>query len=132
MKNEIWVDIKGFEGYYQVSNYGNVRSVQRLIKNKHGYRLINGKVLKKLNSFDGYHSVQLRRSCTKTCLLVHRIVAEHFLIPVKGMGIVNHLDAIKTNNYYLNLEWTNKSGNLIHAINMGKLARNEKGVLCSA
>lgn len=120
IENEIWEAVAGFDGYYEVSNFGNVKGVDRMVKNGHGERLIKSNYLKLLPAFDGYLGVQLRKGCKKTCLLVHRIVATVFVFNDGNMPIVNHKDFNKQNNHYSNLEWTTKSGNAYHAISGGR------------
>lgn len=108
---EEYKDIKGFEGFYQISNHGNVRSLNRIIKG----REYKGSVLKNLIGYGGYPSIQLRVSIKKTCFYIHRLVAEHFLENKSNNPIVNHIDENKTNNYYLNLEFVTASQNTIHS-----------------
>lgn len=124
---EIWKPVSQIIGY-EVSNFGRVRSLPRKVKNRSGYRTVNGQIIKQLPAFDGYLGVQLRNSCKKTCFLVHRLVAIHFIDNQKNLPIINHIDGDKKNNKIENLEWTDKSGNAYHAISMGRW--NMKKRLC--
>jgi NUMOD4 motif/HNH endonuclease len=110
MKN-IWKDIKGFEGYYQVSRFGEVKSLDRVIDKEHHYFQ---RILKKLVSKE-YYSVALCKDGKVIRNSVHVLVAKAF-VPGYAPGLeVNHKDGNKKNNYYKNLEWITKSGNKIHA-----------------
>lgn len=108
---EKWIDIKGFEGFYQISNCGNVRSVDRVVSN----RKYKGTELKPLIGFGGYYSVQLRKKVKKTVFYIHRLVAEHFIPNYENKKIINHIDEDKFNNNCCNLEWVTISENAIHS-----------------
>lgn len=105
--NEIWKPIKGYEGFYEVSNLGRVRSLDRTehIRNKAGRitaRQRKGKVLKPcLDSGGHYLHVMLRGKPTN----VHRIVAKTFIDNPNDYPEANHIDEDKTNNCVMNLEW---------------------------
>lgn len=114
---EIWKDIKGYEGYYQVSTLGNIRSIDRTVKqphckdpNKFQYNHYKGQLLKchKINS--GYLVISLTKNHKAKKFLVHRLVAETFLEPKLGKQ-VNHKDENKLNNVLSNLEWCTPSYN---------------------
>lgn len=108
---EKWKDIKGFEGFYQISNLGKVRSLDRVI-NKREFK---GTELKPLIGYGGYYSIQLRKHVKKTVYYIHRLVAEHFIEKKEGKSIINHIDENKFNNCFDNLEWVNISENCIHS-----------------
>ena len=103
---EIWKDIKDYEGIYQVSNLGNVRSLDRL--DNRG-RKTKGRELKKKKMSNGYEFVQLYKyNKFKNCS-IHRLVAQAFLPNPSNLPQVNHKDENITNNRVENLEWcTNK------------------------
>ena len=98
-----WKDIAGYKGYYQVSNKGTVRSLNRVIKG----RFYQGK-LKRLifNKKTGYVQVSLSKEGVQKNFRVHRLVAEAFLPKVEGKNIVHHIDNCKTNNHLDNLRWS--------------------------
>lgn len=103
---ETWKDIPGFEGIYQVSNLGNVRSLDRSVKRKDG-RLVRfrGQALKARVTDDGYLQVQLSNGDNPKTIKVHRLVAEIFIPNPNELPEVNHKDENKTNNAASNLEW---------------------------
>lgn len=122
MNKEIWKDIKGYEELYQVSNLGNVRSLDRYVKQLNNNtiieRIYKGKILKNNIASNGYSRVVLQNRKPKT-FLVHRLVAEAFIPNPNNYLYINHKDEDKTNNHASNLEWCTQSYN----INYGK--RNE-------
>lgn len=118
---EIWVDVKGYEGVYKISNFGNVTSIDRI--NNNG-EFIKGKKL--YGRFQPYHIVSLSKNGKCKQLLVHRLVAIHFIKNLNNYSEVNHLDGNKINNYYKNLQWCNRQQNAQHAVNSG-LCRNQNG-----
>ena len=103
---EIWKDIAGYENEYQVSNLGNVRSLDRRIKYSNGRtRFYKGQLIKPLAAQNGYDVVTLMRKHKGKKCLVHRLVALAFLNNSNGYPEVNHLDENKHNNCVSNLEW---------------------------
>lgn len=127
--NDIWKDIQGYEGLYQVSNKGNVRSLDRWIdrENQPGY-FLKGKVLRPRTGKNGYKYVVLSKNGERRTLTVHRLVASVFLSNPNGFNVVNHIDGEKTNNEAYNLEWCSYSDNTLHAIKEGLIdhKKNEK------
>lgn len=118
---EIWKDIPKFEGYYQVSNLGNVRSVERTIKYKDG-RTYNypSKHLKQRKDTNGYLQVGFNVNGNKSNHRTHRLVAETFLAKPKiDLISVNHIDGIKVNNQLDNLEWVTYSENTQKGYDLG-------------
>lgn len=113
--NEVWVDIKGYEGRYQVNGCGFVRSLHRKAgrRSRRSTRLL-GLFVKK-----GYMTVSLTTNGKPKTFLVHRLVANAFLQRPKGPLEVNHIDGEKLNNCYWNLEWCTKSYNQQHARRLG-------------
>lgn len=117
---EIWKDIKGYEGIYQVSNLGKVRSLDRYKYQKGRYgqmrRFYKGKILKLSKDKYGYLTVKL---CHKIFYKVHRLVAQTFLENPKNKYTVNHKDGNKQNNSVDNLEWATVKENVQHAYRTG-------------
>lgn len=126
---EEWRDIVGYEGLYQVSNLGRVKSVPHLVKNRSGCRMLPERILKQRNSSWGgnYLQVQLYNRQNRECKAVHRLVAEAFHINPENKCDVNHIDGNKQNNCASNLEWATRSENIQHAMNTGLHGRSRKG-----
>lgn len=114
--SEIWKDIEGYEGSYQVSNKGNVRSVDRIVIRSDGLVLpLKGKHLKKSVDSRGYPSVWLQTVGKKArSRRVHRLVAETFVNNPNNLREVNHKSGIKTDCSADNLEWCTRSHNMLH------------------
>lgn len=105
---EIWKDIKGYEGLYQVSNFGRVKSLDRWAEQKNRKsRFIKGVMKKQHINKSGYLTVGLCKDSKGTHYLVHRLVADAFIPNVENLSEVNHKDEVKTNNCVDNLEWCN-------------------------
>ena len=100
---EIWKDIAGYDGKYQVSNFGNVRTNDYCGK---GITCL----LKQSNNGQGYRIVRLNGKVK----LVHRVVAETFIPNPNGLPQVNHIDEIRNNNCVDNLEWCTPWENMMH------------------
>lgn len=105
---EIWKDVVGYEGLYQVSNMGRIKSFH--------YDRVNGRVLKPGWAGCGYLKVGLWQDGKRKCMLVHRLVAIAFLGPPPSPDHeANHKNGDKTDNHVENLEWITHSGNTQHA-----------------
>ncbi len=105
MNNEIWKDIKGYEGLYQVSNKGRVKSLARKVHNKNGTSLMQGRIRTPNYRPNGYLQVGLSTKGKVIKHLIHRLVAEAFIPNPNNLPQVNHKDEDKTNNNVDNLEW---------------------------
>jgi len=112
---EIWKDIKGYEGYYQVSNFGIVKSLDRYVKNViHGEILLKGRIMPKKISSKGYLQGRLSKDGKRTNIPIHRLIAMHFIPNPENKPHVNHIDGDKTNNNISNLEWVTQRENVTH------------------
>lgn len=109
---EIWKDIKDYEGLYQVSNLGRVKSLDRF--NSRGFK-IKGKILQ-IQNHQGYQSVKLYNN-GNIRFLIHRLVAIAFLPNLENKETVNHKDFNRNNNNINNLEWKNQRENNTHYTN---------------
>lgn len=109
LPHEIWRDICGYEGIYQVSNFGRVKSLhfdrERLLKLRQDYK--------------GYVYVVLHKDGECKPCKVHRLVAETFILNSEGKPQVNHIDGNKSNNRVENLEWVTNSENKKHSYENG-------------
>ena len=113
---EIWKPIEGFEDCYEVSNLGNVRSLDRYFycKSKTKPNLFKGKILKQRFDKYGYLTVNLKKSQKSHIKKVHRLVALAFIKNPNNYDNINHIDGIKTNNIISNLEWCTVKENTQH------------------
>ena len=104
---EIWKEVKGFEGYYEVSNLGRVRSVDRIVVDtvRNCERLLKGKLLVQRDNGNGYNGVMLCKEHKLYSKYVHILVAEAFIPNPDDLPCINHKDEDKTNNCVDNLEW---------------------------
>lgn len=106
---EIWKDIVGYEGYYQISNIGRVRSVERIDQRNHKR---GGYFMKNTIFPSGYLYVSLYKDGVSKQFRIHRLVAEHFIVNPNNLPFVNHKDEDKLNNNADNLEWCTNEYNL--------------------
>jgi transcriptional regulator with XRE-family HTH domain len=117
--NEEWRDVQGYEGSYQVSNLGNVRSVTRIVIDKRGgQREWPSKILKQKESKSGYMIVHFRTS-KESHPSVHTLVAKAFIPNQHKKPTVNHKDGDKKNNAVFNLEWYDHAEQMHHAFQNG-------------
>ena len=103
--DEKWLKIDNFD--YYISNYGRVKN----FKNK---------ILKNVRDNTGYIVITLVKEHKKYKKYIHRLVALHFIPNQYNYNEVNHIDGNKSNNHYLNLEWTNRSKNMRHSVDVLK------------
>ena len=122
---EVWVDIKGYEGLYQISTMGNVKSLSRQVKHSNGgLKVLKERMLKtRVNSTTGYREVGLSKDGKQKFHHIHKLVAEAFIDNPHRLPVVNHIDGCKTNNDISNLEWVTCSENIRHALTNG-LSKN--------
>lgn len=120
---EIWKDIKGYEGYYQVSNLGKVRSKDRLVFHPHysneiksNLRMWKGQEISLHFTRGGYRGVRLYRNNKGKTLRLCRLVAINFIANPENKPCVNHIDGNKENDNVNNLEWVTYTENMAHAV----------------
>ena len=129
---EIWKDIEGYEGLYQVSNLGRVRSLDRVVTRPHpkdqhlcDYK-IKGRVLAQLPLTSGYLFVHLHKDKTSIQATVHRLVAKAFVQGYFDGAHVNHKDEDKHNNRADNLEWVTIRENSMYGTCQDRLHKNQR------
>ena len=108
---EEWRDIKGYEGYYQISNMGRVKSLERTVRCGRGYKTIPEKIRKGKDNSYGYLQVGLSKDGRKKWYRINRLVAQAFLENPDNLPEVNHKNEDKTDNRVENLEWCSRSYN---------------------
>jgi len=113
---EVWKDINGSEGIYQVSSLGRIRSCDRIIVERPTQKTqrVKGKIIKTVPGTTGYLIFSLHNKYRQVSARVHRIVAMTFLPLLEGKNHVNHKNGIKTDNRVDNLEWVTRSENELH------------------
>ena len=136
---EEWRDIKGFEGYYQVSNLGQIRSVDRKIYQSHNQKDSNYKSKLRKPTVDkhGYLEINLCKGSKSKKYLVHRLVANAFIPNPNNYPQVNHIDENKHNNFVDNLEWCTPKYNSNYGYRKERIKKartnnmyNQKAVKC--
>lgn len=134
MIKEEWRDITGYEGLYQVSNLGRVKSLEREIGHRYAgqTRTIPEKIMNVCDNGNGYKTIHLRKNGKRKVRYIHRLVAECFLPPIEGKNYINHKDYDITNNAADNLEWCTQKENVRYSAHhmrkpkAKRRARNEK------
>lgn len=136
MEEEIWKDVVGYEGYYQASNLGKIKSLSRVVNSCMGNPSTRKETILKsqiINS--GYKVSTFCLDYNKRNFFVHRVVAECFVSNPQDLPEVNHINGIKTDNRAENLEWCSRSENKKHAYRIGlRTAPNVvfiDGVVCA-
>ena len=134
MTEEVWKPVVGYEKYYEISNYGNCRSLSRKIEYKSDSKkrkgLWKGKLLKPIKTEYGYLKYQFCINGVCKRFFAHRVVAIAFLDNKKNKKCVNHIDANRENNMVDNLEWATDSENVYHSYNHGNRDKKFYGICC--
>ena len=124
---EIWKDIKGYEGLYQCSTCGNIRSLDRYICESSGKKQFRkGQMIVPRKNKNGYLQFALNKNAKRKMVYVHIIVAETFIENINDNLVVNHKDGNKLNNNIDNLEWCSYSENNLHSYRkLNRITSNE-------
>ena len=125
-KREIWRDIKGYEGLYQVSDYGRIKTLERKIQHGNYSYTRRERIMSQSIDKDGYMRIGLTKNKKHITCQVHRIVAETFLENNKGFTVVNHKDYDRTNNKASNLEWCDSKYNVQYSLCRRPITQNKK------
>lgn len=118
---ETWSAIPGYEGWYEVSSLGQVRSVTRTVKTQRGQRIYQGRILKQYITLNGYAMVQMRRMGVSQKCLVHRLVLQAFVGDAPDGMECCHLNDVRADNRLANLRWDT------HKANCGDMAARGRG-----
>jgi len=116
---EIWKDIDEFNGDYQKSNFGRVKSVARTVNGPRGEVHLSDRLLSQVVNKKGYIEYQITHNGKHYSRKAHRLVALAFIDNTKGLPQINHIDGNKQNNSVDNLEWCDNRHNTIHAYQNG-------------
>lgn len=130
IEGEEWIDIRGYEASYRISNLGRVKSLKRSAKKLNGERIVPEKILKQSKNHGGYLGVILSLNRVKTRIPTHRFVAMHFIPNPENKPEVNHKKGIKTDNRAKELEWATKAENEKHAVDNELKAMGERIHTC--
>lgn len=123
---EVWKDIQGYEGLYQVSNQGRVRSLDRMEECNGITRKRKGRLMAQRFNKYGYLIVGLRNGTSQKTFTVHRLVAKTFIPNDRNYTEVNHIDENKQNNNVLNLEWCNNQYNIKYGTGIERRAEKKR------
>lgn len=132
---EVWKDIKGYERLYQISNFGNVRSLDRVFYQKNPWGFCStfkykGRKISPTTNRNGYYYVDLTNRQKRKRFYVHRLVAESFIPKDCNRPHINHKDLNKKNNNVENLEWCSREENMRHAVKNNAIKYKSKEVRC--
>ena len=114
---EIWKDVVGYEGFYQVSNLGNVKRVGSFRGVNKAY--LQNYYLTPVDNGKGYLRIKLTINNKSKRIMLHRIIAEAFLPNPNNYPVINHINGNKKDNQITNLEWCTQSQNCLHSVAMG-------------
>ena len=120
MEEEIWKPIKDFEGYYEVSNIGRVKSLNYRGTGKE-------KILKNIEDYKGYLEVGLTKNGKRKQFKVHRLVAEAFIPNPENKPCIDHINTVKNDNRVENLRWVTYKENMNNEISKKKISESLKG-----
>lgn len=135
VQEEIWKDIPGYEGRYEVSSLGRVRSLRQANSHGGGTKIRNIPLLRKIQvNTSGYLDLALQKNKKQYTVSIHRLIAMAFIPNPQRLPEVNHIDGNKFNNSIENLEWVSSRNNQLHAYRTGlkrklKHEQNPKAIL---
>lgn len=120
---EIWKDIKGYEGLYEISNLGNVKSLHKSLN--HNYKPF----ILKNDDYGRYNTVRLYKDGISKVYAIHRLVAQAFIPNIENKPFINHINGNKKDNRVENIEWCTPRENNLHAFKTGLAKIYNKGMI---
>ena len=124
---EIWVDIEGYEGFYQVSNLGRIRSIEREIYKSNNIKQISKSHILKFEKRKGYNYVHLFKNGIRKRMAVHRLVAEAFIPNPDNKPQIDHINTIRDDNRVENLHWVTPKENMENPLTKENKSKSQKG-----
>ncbi len=125
---EEWKSIINYEDLYQISNFGRIKSLSRII-NCNGYnKTIPERILKETINRNGYIDISISKNGKKSILRPHRLVGIYFISNPNNLDMINHIDGNRSNNHINNLEWVNRRENSCHRFLDKQTSSNYRGV----
>jgi len=115
----IFKSVSGYEGYFEISESGEVWGIKRMVVTVNGLRTIRGRKIKERINNNGYWEVRLSKDGKSTTTFIHILIAKAFIPNPLNKSEVNHINGIKTDNRLENLEWVTHSENMKHAYKLG-------------
>jgi hypothetical protein len=115
---EIWKDVVGYDGYYVVSNKGNIKGIERYVKSRNTYKYVPPITLKQFY-FRGYLRCMFSKYGKHKQMFSHRVVAIAFISNPENKLEINHINGIKDDNRVENIEWCTRKENMQHAVRTG-------------
>lgn len=129
-QTEIWKDVAGYEGLYQVSNFGNVKSLERFVRhNSGGLKIIKCFILKGTINNYGYRMYTLRKNAINKIISGHFLVAKMFVLNPNNKPQIHHKDSDKLNNFSENLEWTTHKENMSKGVLLNEFPGNKGAMI---
>lgn len=129
IEGEIWLGVENYNGSYQVSTAGRVRSLDGMTKSRKNGKVFDrkrvGQIIKPKSIKNGYQTVRFHKNGTRKTELIHRVVAKAFIKNPNKKPCVNHIDSNIINNNVNNLEWCTYAENSAHASSFGNLVKGE-------
>lgn len=123
---EIWKPVINYKGFYEISNFGRVRSVDREFIKRNGTKVnYKGRLIKVETTYQGYKRVRLSKRGIDQKYNVHRLVAEAFIGPYPDGKVINHIDENRANNYFENLEYVTQKENINYGNRTQKMIESQ-------
>ena len=127
LMEEIWKPIKGYEGLYEVSNIGRVKSLPKTVEQYYGYKITNERILKQSPDRKGYMMAWLYKNKKRNTVKVHRLVANAFIPNPDNKPQIDHINTVKDDNRVCNLRWCTEKENSNNPISYKRNSESKFG-----